>query len=102
MATTLDIIRQKREAISDMPTPNTRDNARQPFLSSEVRFYGVDDLVEMLGWSRHTVLKLFNDPEFPASDFGKAKIVEAHALIEYFSVRRCRDTDRHWSGQEVI
>ena len=65
-------------------------------LSSEVRFYGIAELVEMLGWSRHTVLKLFGDPEFPAVDFGKRKVVESHALIEYFSRRRTKKEERYW------
>ena len=50
----------------------------------------------MLGWSRHTVLKLFGDPEFPAVDFGKRKVVESHALIEYFSRRRTKKEERYW------
>ena len=68
------------------------------FFSGEVRFYGIADLVDMLGWSRHTVLKLFGDPEFPAVDFGKRKVVESHALIEYFSRRRSRSEKPYWSG----
>ena len=67
------------------------------FISGEVRFYGIADLVDMLGWSRHTVLKLFCDPEFPAVDFGKRKVVESHALIEYFSIRRSRSEKPYWS-----
>ncbi len=67
------------------------------FISGEVRFYGIADLVDMLGWSRHTVLKLFGDPEFPAVDFGKRKVVESHALIEYFSIRRSRSEKPYWS-----
>lgn len=62
----------------------------------EVRFYTVEDLMAMLGWSKTTVLKLFNDPRFPSTDFGRNKIVEAHALIEYFSVRHEKKRDRHW------
>ena len=62
-------------------------------ISSEVRFYTVLDLMEMTGWSTKVVLKLFNDPSFPSSDLGKAKIIEAHALIDYFSVRRVRKNE---------
>ena len=68
----------------------------QRFASCEVRFYTVDDLIDMLGWSKTTVLKLFNDPKFPATDFGRNKVVEAHALVEYFSVRHEKKRDRHW------
>ena len=61
-----------------------------------MRFYGVAELMDMLGWSKHTVLKLFGDPEFPAVDFGKRKVVESHALIEYFSRRRIRVEEPYW------
>lgn len=66
------------------------------YISSEVRFYTVKDLQEMLGWSMNTVLKLFNDPEFPSVDFGKTKVVEAHALINFFSMKREKEKERYW------
>lgn len=71
------------------------------YISSEVRFYTVADLMEMLGWGEKTVQKLFNDPKFPSTDFGKQKVVEAHALIEYFSTKHSKDTDRYWNGKGV-
>ena len=52
---------------------------------------------EVLCWSLNTVLRLFNDPHFPASDFGKTKVVEAHALINYFSKRHERETEKYWT-----
>lgn len=58
------------------------------YISSDVRFYTVKDVMELTGWSEKIVLSIFRDPEFPAADFGKSRIVEAHALIEYFSIRR--------------
>lgn len=60
-------------------------------ISSEVRFYTISDVMELTSWSKKVVLCLFNEPEFPASNLGKAKVVEAHALIEYFSTRRDRE-----------
>ena len=65
-------------------------------VSSEVRFYTISDLRKMLGWREMTVQKLFNDPNFPAADFGKNKVVEAHALIDYFSVRHEKERERYW------
>ncbi len=62
----------------------------------EVRFYTINDLMELLGWSEPTVQKLFNDPKFPAIDFGKQKVVEKHALINYCSQRRERKYDNYW------
>lgn len=69
---------------------------RKQALSSEVRFYKVEDIVKMTGWSENIVLKLFNDPAFPAADFGRCKVVESHALIDYFSKRRSKQTEKYW------
>ena len=66
------------------------------YISSEVRFYTIDQLRKMLGWSEMTVQKLFNDPSFPSSDFGKTKVVEAHALIDYFSKKHVKVKERYW------
>lgn len=76
-------------------------NITRQYISSEVRFYTISDLAKMLGWGEPTVQKLFNDPKFPAADFGKQKVVEAHALIEYFSTRHSKESDRHWNGKGV-
>lgn len=65
-------------------------------LSCEVRFYTIADLIKMTSWSEGTVQKLFNDPKFPSSDFGKTKVVEAHALIDYFSKKHTKLNDRYW------
>lgn len=64
--------------------------------NSDVVFYTIDDLISLLGWSRAVVQKLFNDPKFPAVDFGRHKVVEKHALIQYFSVRREKAYDNYW------
>ena len=29
-------------------------------------------------------------PDFPSCDFGKEKVIEIHALVNYFSVRHCK------------
>ena len=62
----------------------------------EIRFYTIADLQEMLGWSETTVQKLFKDPNFPSADFGKSKVVEAHALIDYFSTKHVKTRERYW------
>ena len=101
MASSLEMIRKQRQALQpekekvDEKT-DTSKIEKPSCLSSEVRFYGIAELVEMLGCSRHTVLKLFGDLEFPAVDFGKRKVVESHALIEYFSRRRTKKEERYW------
>lgn len=76
------------------------NTGNESYISSEVRFYTIEDVMELSGWSKKIVLKLFNDPLFPASDYGKAKVVEAHALIDYFSSRRSRKDNRHWKEGE--
>ena len=53
------------------------------YVSSEVILYSIEDLMKMSGWSHGTVEKLFNDPKFPSIDFGRKKLVENHALIQY-------------------
>lgn len=60
-------------------------------ISSEVIFYTISDVQKMTGWSEMTVQRLFNDPGFPAADFGRNKVVEAHALMNYFSTRRSKE-----------
>ena len=74
----------------------TKLMADEGYLSGKVRFYTIRDLSEMLGWSEKTVQKLFNDPKFPSTDFGRKKVVEEHALVDYFSKRHEKDRDRHW------
>ena len=80
-----------------------RDNSyfTRVYISSEVRFYTIENVQEMTGWSKKTVQKLFNDPRFPASDYGRIKVVEAHALIDYFSKRHEKDRERHWQSDSV-
>ena len=66
------------------------------YVSSEVILYSIEDLMKMSGWSHGTVEKLFNDPKFPSIDFGRKKLVENHALIQYLSIRREKSKDKHW------
>ena len=68
----------------------------QRYISSEVRFYRIEELRKLLGWSEMTVQKLFNDPSFPSADYGKSKIVEAHALIDFFSTKHTKARERYW------
>ena len=84
------------ERLAMMPSDYT-----QQYVSSEVRFYTASDLMKLTGWSESIVLKLFNDPEFPSADFGRAKIVEAHALIDYFSRKRMKRKENYWKKGEI-
>lgn len=84
------------ERLAMMPSDYT-----QQYVSSEVRFYTVDDVTKLTGWSENIVLKMFNDPEFPSADFGRAKIIEAHALIDYFSKKRKKSNEAYWKKGEL-
>lgn len=75
---------------------NINSDYKQLYISSEVKFYTIAELTKMLGWSENTVQKLFNDPKFPSSDFGRTKVVEAHALINYFSNKHIKENDGFW------
>ena len=72
------------------------EKQKQVYISSEVKFYTISDLKEMLGWSENTVQKLFNVSKFSPSDFGRIKVVEAHALIDYFSKKHLKQNDGYW------
>lgn len=73
---------------------------RRLCISSELRFYTIGDMQKLLGWSEKTVQKMFNDPAFPSVDFGRNKIVEAHAAIEYFSKKHEKELERHWQVEK--
>ena len=72
------------------------------YVSSEVKFYTVADIMKLTGWSESIVLKMFNDPAFPSADYGRTKIVEAHALIDFFSKRHTKATERYWKNESMI
>ena len=59
-------------------------------------FVTVEDLVKATNLSRKTVLNIYNDPEFPCCDYGKTKIAELSAVIEYFSVPRRKELSIYW------
>ena len=71
------------------------------YVSSEVIMYSIQDVAEMTGWSHTTVEKLFNDPKFPSADYGKTKVVEVHALIQFFSVPHNKERERYWQPSYV-
>lgn len=59
--------------------------------SKALNFLTIKDVADATGWSFGTVRQLFNRPDFPSCDFGKEKIVEVHAALNYFSVPRRRE-----------
>lgn len=71
------------------------------YISSDVKFYTVAEVMKLTGWSEAIVLRMFNDPLFPAADYGRSKIVEAHALIEFFSKRHEKARARNWGNEDM-
>lgn len=59
--------------------------------SKALNFLTIKDVADATGWSLGTVRQLFNRPDFPSCDFGKEKIVEIHAALNYFSVPHRRE-----------
>lgn len=57
----------------------------------DVRFLTMNDVIKLIGWSRSTVEKMFNRPDFPSCDYGKEKVVELTAFRKYFSEPRRKE-----------
>ena len=66
------------------------------YVSGEVIMYSVEDVMRITRWSRKVVQNLFNDPSFPSVNYGKHKLVENHALMQFFSVRREKEFELYW------
>lgn len=66
------------------------------YVSGEVIMYSVEDVMRITRWSRKVVQNLFNDPSFPSVNYGKHKLVENHALMQFFSVRREKEFEIYW------
>lgn len=61
------------------------DDIGSIYYSPEVVFFTKEDIQEKSGWTEEEVRLLFFDKRFPSTDFGKRKVVEAHALIQFFA-----------------
>lgn len=64
--------------------------------NSDIVFLTIKDVIKITGYSKKTVELLFNDPDFPSCDFGKKKIVEKNAFLQYFSKRHQKDRSKYW------
>lgn len=96
MASNLELIRKQREVLEKQNATASKKRRKaagetnsaetsRPIIC-DIEFFNVEQLVEMTGWSRKTILNMFNnDPDFKGRNNGKSWIIEAHALIEYFS-----------------
>lgn len=75
---------------------NDMDERPVYILTPDVIMYDVQDVMKMTGYSKKTVLKLFNDPELPKLNIGKKLLVEAHALIDYCARSHDKYEDEYW------
>jgi len=57
-------------------------------VKEKIRLLKVEDIEELTGWCRPTILKLMDQPEFPAIKIGKENQVEADAFKQYLMQRR--------------
>lgn len=55
---------------------------------TSLQFVSIKQFCEASGWSEKTVQDLYNRPDFPSTNFGKEKIAELHAIVDYFKVPR--------------
>lgn len=53
-----------------------------------IQFVSIKEFSKLTGWSEKTVQELYNRADFPATNYGKEKKAEVHAIIQYFSVPR--------------
>ena len=65
-------------------------------ISSDVKFYTMSDLKKLLGWSEVILRKLFDDPDFPSANYGRTKVIEGHALIDFFSRKHVKSKEPYW------
>ena len=100
MSSYMNVSEKQRQRLEMRREQQKRTALDRLSISSEVRLYSINDVVEMSGWSKRVVQKLFNDPDFSSLDYGKAKLVEAHALIAFLSVKHERDREPYWIKME--
>lgn len=56
----------------------------------EIRLLNKFDVAKITGWHPDTVMKLFEDKEFPVIKIGKENQVEETALKNYLQTRRVK------------
>ena len=100
MSSYMNVNEKQRQRLEMKRNQQKRTALDRLSISSEVRLYSIDDIVEMSGWSVKTIKKIFNDPSFPSLDYGKAKLVEAHALIAFLSVKHEKEWEPYWRNRK--
>lgn len=64
----------------------------QIYISGEVILYSIRDISQKTGVAYGSISRMFDAPGFASIDFGRQKLVENHALMKFFSVRRDKET----------
>ena len=64
----------------------------QIYISGEVILYSIKDISQKTGVAYGSISRMFDAPGFASIDFGRQKLVENHALMKFFSVRRDKET----------
>lgn len=49
----------------------------------EIEFLTVEDVMQLTGYSKPTVLEIFNRPDFPVWNYGRKYLVEKNAFLKY-------------------
>ena len=75
--------RRRRKEIDEMQLDWL--DAIAMYASPEVVFYTEEDILKHSNWSEEEVERLFADTRFPRTEMGSRKIVEVHALIQFFA-----------------
>ncbi len=76
---------------SEKTNPRSEEKKELPI------FLTMEDVAKILPWGENTIQALFNEKDFPACNFGKAKVVEINAFLKYFAVRRDKENAK-WKG----
>lgn len=105
MAASLEFMTRKRKEVErSAPGGGSGEAINQYFIldgSTKPEFLGVEDVMEITGWSKHIVLKLFNTEGFPYTDFGKTKLVLWEAFKAYFMESHTRENTAGWLESET-
>lgn len=105
MAASLEFMTRKRKEVErSAPGGESGGAINQYFIldgSAKPEFLGVEEVMEITKWSKHTVLKLFNTEGFPYTDFGKTKLVLWQAFNAYFMESRTRENTAGWLESET-
>lgn len=83
----LAIIKQYEQSLQEANALLDDFISKRAKAESYETFYTVEDVMEKTGYSKPTVLNIFNSPDFPCENRGKKQIVSARAFWKYYDER---------------